>query len=863
MQEVINFLVKKINNKTISLQDFSDILIDKNIENSIKFMSLLCEDPTIDRYLSSFFIDKKYTEKELVRKYGEINGNTLTIYGILKNLIKEEIIDYKDVDIRSLDSTSLFFKDMLDLPILSKEDTLMYIKIYQEAKMLGKEDICDKYRNLIIEGNIRLIVYIAKTVSSTDASLLDLVNEGFFGMSKAIDSYDSSYGCSFSTYSYYWIKQKMMRSIYNKERNIRIPIHTQDKYRKVMKVKEKLTNTLGREATIKEVAEEMNEDCAALEKLIINLDFLTSLDAEVKDDSETARYNFVPDKINLEEAVVNKTTILKLLECLTEREKDVITKRYGADYTLEDIGKMYGMTRERVRQIEEKALFKMRRFSQSKIGNTLSNERKYVKVDLTGKTLTDLIGKEKIKEFDYYVNISIYVRSIFYKAFGPNLDEVYKDNLTSREATYLKQALKLIASNDYKSLGKEYNGKTLKEIFVLENVDLLWNEITKKNNSMSSVFIKAFGIDGKESCNLDNLSYDEKRKIIKWISKYMNEKPQKNDITSYKKLNEIPSKNDTLSPKKLNEILGLSYEDTVRFVNSLDKNENLYKAFGNTLNEFLDKSKFSEKDYKNLLRRLGLLNKKIREDNIYKGKTLVDLIDGNVSDVKKVATPSNLVVLTKAFGENLDLKFINNVSISILAKTLEYIKNKINNESKEGIKKDKRRIYAGKTLGDILGINYEEVLNIFNKERKNTKVYLIFVKVFGSDFTKTYDTSNLTKSEKNLLLVKLNKLKEKIEQRQSKENENINKETENINKYYKVIIDFMPKDYKMILYLFLGIYSQKYSVKQIAEFLKISETEVSLKVETGMNFIKNVINAYNEAFTKSSELENSNSLCIG
>lgn len=139
MQEVINFLVKKINNKTISLQDFSDILIDKNIENSIKFMSLLCEDPTIDRYLSSFFIDKKYTEKELVRKYGEINGNTLTIYGILKNLIKEEIIDYKDVDVRSLYSTSLFFEDMLDLPILSKEDTLRYIKIYQEAKRLAKK----------------------------------------------------------------------------------------------------------------------------------------------------------------------------------------------------------------------------------------------------------------------------------------------------------------------------------------------------------------------------------------------------------------------------------------------------------------------------------------------------------------------------------------------------------------------------------------------------------------------------------------------------------------------------------------------------------------------------------------------------
>lgn len=87
MQEIIKVLVEKINNKTISLQDFSNILIDKNIENGIKFMSLLCENPTIDSYLSSFFSKQKYTEEELINKYGEINGNILTSYGIIKHLL--------------------------------------------------------------------------------------------------------------------------------------------------------------------------------------------------------------------------------------------------------------------------------------------------------------------------------------------------------------------------------------------------------------------------------------------------------------------------------------------------------------------------------------------------------------------------------------------------------------------------------------------------------------------------------------------------------------------------------------------------------------------------------------------------------
>ena len=836
MQEIIKVLVGKINNKTISLQDFSNILIDKNIENGIKFMSLLCENPTIDSYLSSFFSNKKYTEEELIKRYGEINGNILTSYGIIKNLIKEEIIDYKEININSLDSASLFFKDMSDLPILSKEDTLKYIKIYQEAKSLGKVDICDKYRNLIIEGNIRLIVYIAKKIPSTGMTLLELINEGFFGMSKAIDSYDSSYGCSFAYYSFYWIKQAIKRGIYNKERNIRIPINVQEKYRKVMKVEEKLTNTLGREVSIKEIADEMNEDCASIEDLVNNIGFLTSLDAEVKDDTETNRYNFVPDKINLEEAVVNKETIQILFKCLTEREKDVITKRYAEDYTLEEIGKMYKMTRERVRQIEEKAMEKMQKFLQINTAVLQSYKRKYERLILTDKTLTDLIGKEKVKDFEYCAKVSTYIKSLFYKAFGPNLDEVYKDNLTSKEITYLKQAVKSISNNDYKSYGKEYSGKTLKEIFALENIDLLWRELTRKNNAMSNIFIKAFGLEGKEVCNLDNLSYYEKSKLVNMISELMTKKQQGTDI---------------FSPKKLNEILGLSYEDTKRFVNALDKNEDLYKAFGNELNEFLDKSKFSEKDYALLLRRLGMLSKIVEEDNIYKGKTLEELINGSLSDIKMVASPSNLEVLTKAFGENLDLKFINNVSLAVLANTLEKIINKINKKNK-GVLKSEKNKHAGKTLNIILGISYEEVLNIFNSERKNTKIYSLFVKAFGSDFTKIYDISNLTRNEKNMLRIKINNLKEKIKSRTSKEETtNHNNDAENLKKYYKIIIDFMPEDYKMILYLFLGIFNEKYSIKQIAKFLRISEDEVSIKVDTGMTFIKTVINAYNKTFTNS------------
>ena len=109
MQEVINNLALKIKNKTIRLRDFSDILVEEKIDNSIKFISLLSENNDINNYLASFFNNSKFTEEEIIKKYGEIDGNILVSYAIIKKLIQEEIIDYKDIDVKGLSSLNLFF----------------------------------------------------------------------------------------------------------------------------------------------------------------------------------------------------------------------------------------------------------------------------------------------------------------------------------------------------------------------------------------------------------------------------------------------------------------------------------------------------------------------------------------------------------------------------------------------------------------------------------------------------------------------------------------------------------------------------------------------------------------------------------
>ena len=847
MQEVINNLALKIKNKTIRLRDFSDILVEEKIDNSIKFISLLSENNDINNYLASFFNNSKYTEEEIIKKYGEIDGNILVSYAIIKKLIQEEIIDYKDIDVKGLSSLNLFFKDINDLPILSKEDTLKYIKRYQESKELGKENLCEYYRNLVIEGNIRLIVYVAKSFASPDMPLTDLINEGFFGINVAIDYYDFNCGCAFSTYATFWIREKIMRSIQNNGRSIRIPVSVQMKYNKYQLIRKELSNKLGRNATNEEVAIAMGENIQNTEKLIQYFNDIVSLDSKLNDDTETDKYNFIESRSSsFEEDVINKETILKLMSCLTEKEKDVIIRRYIQDYTLEAVGKMYGITKERVRQIENKALLKMRNYSKTKVVKADKNEEKLI---LDGKTLKEIIGEVKVNNFNSYVKRNSKLKAIYYMAFGENLDKVYDDSkLEKKDITTLMVSIKKIMRTNNVGIDKKYDNKTL------------------------------------------------------------------------------------------NEILGLSYEDTVYFVSTLDKASQTYNmiinVFGIDVKRHLEKDKLENEVYTQLLSNLNTVKKIINGNNVYKNKYLNDIVSIDLNKIKTYVNKEELVILKKAFGENLDRRFINTVSVKVLTKVInnlnKQIKEEVKMESKTKTNKGKKSMYENMTLDKILGISYEELLDMFNETKKETKNYKIFAKAFGEDFKGIFNTSNLDDIEKISLYTKINSLKKAINNPNGKKNmyekntldmilgisheevldifnetkketktykifakafgedfkgtfdlsklehnervmlynkinrlkkkflgnlenkkltkkenkKTAKKENNDLNKYYMTIISLMPKEYKTIL----SLYFENYSLDKIASLMDLDINDVNNRLKEGILFMEKIISLYNKTF---------------
>ena len=296
---------------------------------------------------------------------GDDLGDDLDLSGVED----EELIDPVDLaaEYNLDDPVRMYLKEIGQIRLLSAEEEVELAKQVSEGNQAAK--------NKLTEANLRLVVSIAKKYSGRGLHILDLIQEGNTGLIRAVDKFDWTKGNKFSTYATWWIRQAITRAIADQARTIRVPVHMVEVINKATRCNRKLVQELGREPTVEEIAAELN---LPVEKIIeanrTAADTL-SLDTPVGDEEDTSIGSFVEDERTPGPADATSNALLaealkEILDTLTEREADVLRMRFGMydgrTHTLEEVGQIFGVTRERIRQIENKAIRKLRHPSRAK-----------------------------------------------------------------------------------------------------------------------------------------------------------------------------------------------------------------------------------------------------------------------------------------------------------------------------------------------------------------------------------------------------------------------------------------------------------------------------------------------------------------
>ena len=350
---------------------------DKLFEERLKLLVEKCKakkDTMEFKEILDFFSDMDLTEEQMETIYEKMEESQVNL-SEFDNEEEEEpdLIDAVSFEGMNLeDPVRMYLKEIGAVPLLNAEEEI------ELAKRIEAGD--EEAKKQLSEANLRLVVSIAKRCSGRGMQFLDLIQEGNIGLMKAVEKFDYRKGYKFSTYATWWIRQAITRAIADQARTIRVPVHMIETINRVIRTSRQLLQELGRDPTAKEIGARLNLDEEKVLEILKTAQEPVSLETPIGDEEESHLGDFIQDDhvpVPSESAIhmMLKEQLEEVLSTLTEREARVIRLRYGLDggqaHTLEEVGKEFHVTRERIRQIEAKALKKMRGRRSSKLKDYL------------------------------------------------------------------------------------------------------------------------------------------------------------------------------------------------------------------------------------------------------------------------------------------------------------------------------------------------------------------------------------------------------------------------------------------------------------------------------------------------------------
>ena len=333
--------------------------------------------------INDFFADMELSAEQMEKVFEYLEGHNIDVLRItadtdddvdIDNMIaEEEEVDMENIDLSVPEGVSIedpvrmYLKEIGKVPLLSAEREIELAKRMEEGDEDAKKELA--------EANLRLVVSIAKRYVGRGMLFLDLIQEGNLGLIKAVEKFDYHKGYKFSTYATWWIRQAITRAIADQARTIRIPVHMVETINKLIRVSRQLLQELGREPLPEEIAKELDMPVERVREILKISQEPVSLETPIGEEEDSHLGDFIQDDNVPVQAEAAAQTLLKeqldeVLDTLTEREQKVLRLRFGMNdgraRTLEEVGKEFDVTRERIRQIEAKALRKLRHPSRSR-----------------------------------------------------------------------------------------------------------------------------------------------------------------------------------------------------------------------------------------------------------------------------------------------------------------------------------------------------------------------------------------------------------------------------------------------------------------------------------------------------------------